>query len=691
MRALVWKELRENLKWALLAMLAMGGALWYALHATANGMAGSSSYSQDGITLCRKSFLLVTTFGSAAIGLLMGFLQILPELKRDRWAALCHRPVSGGTIFWGKVIAGVILYALAALPGFAVSVWQVATPGNFGVPFVPEMVKPGLADIAAGLAYYFAALTISLHSGGWMGLRLFPLLAAVHLSSFAHSTNYFRTALAATALMSLALVIAAWGAMSHRERLGARPWPARVAFLAVIFYGACGLGGLAKSVLKAVLPNPGSKMMVYEIMRDGTPLRLTYENSVVTQVADLEGKPVAEPRFRPDRVRNEIMYLNGFSSFIGDSHGWKPREYISTYRESDAYIWADSPYMFPRSEQWFFLRKQRYYLCFQPMQMKAVERLDARGFQPPSTPPDPLSPETKSGYASQDTKVIWDDDAVNFAFLGQRKILAVELPVAAPVYGVGHAWARINDGSVSVTGVVLGQGMAVYDMKGKPVTFLPYHYDTDQWGRIQMGVNGTLDRFYLQYGPSSWIEQKKRKTMPSYLEEVNAKGEVIRSFVLPPLPEFPRPTSLVTRIDRSLQSPALFFGEILYRKIGATLGSERLAKALAGQLAGSTVREIAWWSLSVSLVLATMALLLARRWQFSPAQAWRWAGFVFLFNLGGFLAFCLAADWPRLVACAGCRKKRRIDQDRCSACHDHWPAPSSNGTEIFDRTPEVTA
>lgn len=196
MTALLWKELRENLLWALAAMVAMGAALAYGLYATPNGQPIFYSYSQDGITLCRKTFLLVTTFGSAAVGLLIGFLQILPELKRDRWAALRHRPVSAGTIFWGKALAGVLLYLLATVPAFGFAVWQAATPGNFGAPFLPEMIRPGVADLCMGLVYYFAALTLTLHQGGWIGWKLLPLLAALHASYFVLSTNLFRVAVA---------------------------------------------------------------------------------------------------------------------------------------------------------------------------------------------------------------------------------------------------------------------------------------------------------------------------------------------------------------------------------------------------------------------------------------------------------------------------------------------------------------
>jgi hypothetical protein len=76
MITLIWKELRENLKWALLAALVLAGAELYALFQTPYGGADYYNYI-DGITLCKSSFLIATTFGCAAIGFFLGLLQIL--------------------------------------------------------------------------------------------------------------------------------------------------------------------------------------------------------------------------------------------------------------------------------------------------------------------------------------------------------------------------------------------------------------------------------------------------------------------------------------------------------------------------------------------------------------------------------------------------------------------------------------
>ncbi len=250
MMAICWKELRENYRWALLALLGLGVAQWYALHQGEEAYSFGYNWSGKGLLLDSPPFLAVTTFGCAAAGLLLGFLQILPELRRDRWASLLHRPVSRGVVFRGKAVSGLILYALATVPPFLFSVWLVATPGHFGAPFLPTMTLAGTADICAGAAYYFAALAMTLPRGVWFGTRVFPLLAAVHLTYFVTGVEFFYVAVEAAVLMALALFAAGWATMLQQDRLGPRPWIGKFACLAVVFHGVCGLGDFSLSLAR---------------------------------------------------------------------------------------------------------------------------------------------------------------------------------------------------------------------------------------------------------------------------------------------------------------------------------------------------------------------------------------------------------------------------------------------------------
>ena len=686
MMPLMVKEVRENLRWALLAMALLAGGELFALYP--KGDQPYYEYMRSGITLCSTPFLDVTTCGCAAVGFLLGLIQILPELKRDRWASLLHRPVSRGLIFRGKAVAGLMLDGLAAIPPFLLSIWLVATPGHFATPFVPKMVYPGTADICMGAVYYCAALALGLQRGGWIGLRIFPLLAAVHATYFVLDNQLFYVAIEGAVLLGLTLFTAAWGEMQNQDSLHARPWLGQCAFLAAVFYGVCGMGDLARSFCTTLATSSGPNFYRYEITPEGVPLRLTYsDNGVVVSVRDLAGKAVTDPKYLPGRAWNNVSHLNTFSAYIGDAHGFKPWRYQPPYRETRSYLWGDNPTFGDRIEQWFTLVEQNYLVEYLPAQKIAVAQLDRRGFQPASAQPQGFSPDVTLSYANGG-RCVWDAQHAQFASLDTHRLVDLPLPDASRIYGVGSAWARTGTGTVNVFGLAMGNGLAVYNDKAALITYLPYHRPVDRWGQTTLGINRTLDQFYLWYEPSAWIHDEVRKTMPSFFEVVNRQGQVLRDYTLSPLPDIKRPPSWNDLLTRRLQSPAFFFGTMLYKEVGAKLGSTRLRDDLTGQWVRDRRRtiETSLYVVCLSLVLAAATFFWTRRICFAPRRAWAWTGFVLAFGLPGFITFRLAADWPRFVPCPSCGSRRPLDIANCPHCGADWPPPPATGIEIFDRS-----
>ena len=690
MMTLAWKEVRENLRWALLAMAALGAAEGYALcYADDSGSIGYS-YSAHGLGLCHETFLSVTTFGCPLVALLLGLVQILPELRRDQWAALLHRPVSRGTIFRGKVLGGLLLYALATVPPFLFSVWLEATPGHFGLPFVLGTVSPGVADLCTGAVYYFAALALALQRGRWIGWRLLPLLAALHATYYVDSTHLFRAAVTAAVLMSLALFTAGWGIALHQERFAARPWLGRVACLAMLFYGACGLGDLGQSIFRVLGPSPRSRYVEHVLSEDGGPLRVTYDNNVVTAVTDLAGRTPADKKYQPGQVRNHTRYITECSDDFGamaDPDQWHNR---SDYRETFRYLTYQSPYYYPQPEQWFYLFGPRIWVGYQAVKKTVIGRLDRRGFVPPSAAPEPFDRESAYG-ATGDKLILYDRAAVRLASLPRREMSPVPLPASGPVYGVGTISATGPNGeNVTCFGVALASELAVFDDEGTPLATLPYHQDVRRWGKVSLGINGTKDRFYLEYEPGDRLPAATKAAMPSYLEERDAAGQVLQTYTLPPLPPFYRATAWSDYVAGRMQSIAFFFGRMGYQKLGALCGSERLANDLANRWGRDRRRteEVALVISCVALALAAVTRFWTARAGFAPGRAWAWTGFVLGFGPAGFLAFAVAPDWPQFAPCPHCRKPRPIAGETCPHCHGGWPAALAAGTEIFDRAPD---
>src|ERR1700761_3455615 len=149
MKSMIWKELRENARWALLACFGLLVAEIYAL--------SMGKRSLNGISLCSDTFLMVSAFGCCAVGAVLGALQILPELRRDQWASLLHRPIPREEILAGKMVAGLLLYAGAAGVSLLASVVYVVWPGSYPAPFVPGLAVPAVSDLFLGLAFYVFA------------------------------------------------------------------------------------------------------------------------------------------------------------------------------------------------------------------------------------------------------------------------------------------------------------------------------------------------------------------------------------------------------------------------------------------------------------------------------------------------------------------------------------------------------
>jgi hypothetical protein len=115
---------------------------------------------------------------------------------------LLHRPMSRSRIFLGKVLAGVSLYLLALGICFACAVGLAATSGHVAAPFSWPMVLPLLADIFAGLVYYFAGMLTAQREARWYGSRCLGLGAAFGCSMVVWTVPKFWHALLAILCMA---------------------------------------------------------------------------------------------------------------------------------------------------------------------------------------------------------------------------------------------------------------------------------------------------------------------------------------------------------------------------------------------------------------------------------------------------------------------------------------------------------
>src|SRR5881392_2290889 len=118
MKTIIYKELRENLKLAVPAFVLLTGLFMFA------------AWDGGGTALVDAQFLRMTGVGWAGFAATLGWLQIQHERPRDLWAFLVHRPITRTEIFFAKVSAGLLLYAVPIiLPMIGYIIW-VQIPGS---------------------------------------------------------------------------------------------------------------------------------------------------------------------------------------------------------------------------------------------------------------------------------------------------------------------------------------------------------------------------------------------------------------------------------------------------------------------------------------------------------------------------------------------------------------------------------
>jgi hypothetical protein len=90
MKALIQKELRENLKVALPGFLVFTALLL------------NSYLSSGGPPPVNRNILTVVELVCNLFGLILGWFQVFQERNRDLWAFLIHRPLTKRRFFWRR-------------------------------------------------------------------------------------------------------------------------------------------------------------------------------------------------------------------------------------------------------------------------------------------------------------------------------------------------------------------------------------------------------------------------------------------------------------------------------------------------------------------------------------------------------------------------------------------------------------
>jgi len=135
MKTLIRKDLRENLKLALIGLGLFALLLYHGYESSQNLLdqlqQGYIASLYEGLQpLLARTLLLEVAAFCGLFGAVLGWAQTRNEAHRDLWAFLIHRPVTRTEIFLAKTAAGLTLYTGALGLPLALFVAVVRWPGH---------------------------------------------------------------------------------------------------------------------------------------------------------------------------------------------------------------------------------------------------------------------------------------------------------------------------------------------------------------------------------------------------------------------------------------------------------------------------------------------------------------------------------------------------------------------------------
>ncbi len=676
MKAILWKELRENFRWALLGGVVLAVAEFYILAGL------QRDFNAEGnITLTDPSFLMVVLFGSALIAGGLAAVQILPEKSRDRWAALLHRPVSRSVILGGKAVAGLGLYAAAVLLPFAASACYVAWPGKFAAPFVAGLLLAGFHIMAGGVAIYFGSLLLCLQRGRWIGTRGVVLLAlgAVFVLQMNTVGPFLLLPVLAAAIFSLA----AWHAMLGEDAPERGRWLRKAAFAAVALLGAQGallLVGLGLSLLS----NPTTAGFTYsrlEVTQDGQILRSSAgpneEGQVVT---DLAGNRITDERYvGNDSYQNLCQFSpltyefgfrrRGFSlTSVGNLLGVGHVRGLRLGNEA--------------RENWFLLVRQNYFVGYDTLSRRCIGICDQEGFKAPGSKPVPFADPLRGDFFYGGAPAwFWTDHRLYAITFFDRQLKVFFDGPASPIDQMMQLPLQRSTEDLRYVVLALESGIQVLDAQGRPVFSRPYLHDPEYWGTVEVTTTPAMDKFYLLSQPNIYYADPKQAPVATYLDVIDLHGNVTQSHD----ELLDNRVAVEPRWLTTAQACLLpILPAVLQRRYGGPFISFEPDAALFFKQDVMALDAVGWTVMAaLAVALAAIAFAWARRAGFAARQAWPWALLVLAFGPAGLLAFRLAGGWPQRVRCPFCGRPRVLRENICPHCQHAWETPPPSGTEIF--------
>ena len=664
MKMIIWKELRENVKWAVLGLVAMSLALSWAWRSDSRGEFGNQDSILSGL------LQMVMGFGPILMGGALGLLQMSQELKMDRWAVLIHRPLAAQQIFYGKVIAGFLLYFSAvAMPFFVAVVW-VAIPGNVAAPFTPGMILPGLFSILAGSLFYLAGLLTTLSQARWLGSKTLGFLAVLTLYLILTAFEQFAVSWLYLGFWGFSAGVVFWAArgcfLTKGLYFNQRQWSQRANTL-LAQMGVLGLEILVLGLLSWSF-NSDLNYYSYRIDQLGRILVVHEDAKQKMTVTDLSGITASPP--------------NGHRVFLNDDF------LESLYLRSRKDAWNE----YRTSYHGFFrLGEDQHLAWYYDSQRKL-----AVGYSSKSRLPErQLSPDGWGPFLENSPRRFPSSMIPLERFWGGRlQLWASNQQLVCVDFSSKQFSELIHDANTSVMKfattpddedlvgrkekilVLDPQHFAVYHPDGTLRLSVAFGEEFNHPEDILVSLNKTTHHYYLRQNPQSEEHEGRKIWRPGKLIEYDANGILITKLILPPLPEVKAfGGETMAAISPLIAWPLGYAFQWVLAKLG-------VPDAVAPSITNDDWVPI-FWSFGGSLLAIIGGAYVAGAYAFSSRVRRDWSLMLLAFGLPGLVTMWLIRDWPLRLSCPHCHAKTPVDLPVCPHCGWSWSPPPKDGTELF--------
>lgn len=694
MKALIWKEWRENLRWIPLPALLIIGPV--------GGFLGLGSLLDFGFYFYVS--LIVALFASV-----LGFLQVVFEARGDKQALLLHRPLGRSGIFLAKAAVGIGLYLVAMAIPFAWAVWMAATPGHLAVPFRWPMILPLVADCLTGIVYYFAGMLAAERDARWYGSKCLGLAAGLLCTLLVWTLPEFGHALVAIAVIGGTVGLAAWGSFGCSGAGQAMPVLGKAALAATLLLGLLTVSFAGNYFLGRWLMS--RTIYTDRLDRSGRPITIhrsdeEHEPFVVT---DSTGNTPAD--FQGQRL-DDYHAIDELSAPEARGHLVKNR----SYRSGNRFMVKYSNALRPGYENWFYSPDEGRVLGYDRQSKRFLGSFGPAGFALPGQSASDrfhgrVDHTSRFPEAVAAPYLAFRDGVYTIDFRG-RSVRAIYSPQPGETILWAVEWENRNH---SLSRAFVGSDQAIYafDESGSRLFTAPLAYEAATYRIERVGWLEGVERFWVWYRPHGYLPLETLEILPSYVVEYDRSGhEVIREPIAPRPggAHPPDPGIDVAEPSRSLavfglitppaelaflRGTTAFLRSDVQRGQGAERSLLLPVLEFTTQLFVPGVRWLPRTHPTIVLGYAGLMLVqgcgcslacfwLARRRAASGRALIVWGLLGLTFGWAGLALMLACQDGPARIPCPRCRKMRIVTRDHCEHCGAAHAAPLADGTEVFE-------